>query len=64
MRWPWTRPPEPVKTDYEPPAKGIKGATVRLQSDRDRYRGAVDVLDGKKELATHAEYHRVYEGSV
>ena len=63
MRWPWTRP-EVVHTEFEPPAKGIKGATVRLQSDKKKYRSARDILDQRQELATHAEYFRLYEGSV
>lgn len=61
MRFPWTRRPA---TEYEPPAKGIKGGTVRLRSDRDRYRMTLDVLDRSKVLQAHQEYCRIYEGSI
>lgn len=62
MEWPWSkRNTAPVKADFEPPAKGLKGFTLRLESSRQR--SAFDQAT-KTTLEVHKEYNRVYEGSI
>lgn len=52
MRWPWPRTKQ-TPAEHEAPAKGIKGATIRLMADGDKYRST-------KVLAEEAEQHRVW----
>ena len=59
MNWPWQR--RTVPTEHQAPAKGIKGATVRLSADDSRYRHASEVT---QEITQHQEFSRIYEETV
>ena len=52
MRLPWARTKQ-TPAEHEAPAKGIKGATIRLKADTDKYRS-------NEVLAEEAEQHRVW----
>lgn len=47
--------------DYEPPASGITGATIRYRSDRAYYS---DYAVSAEEMAQHREFNRIYEATV
>lgn len=60
MKWPFGR----TKADaaYEPPAKGIKGATIRVSAKEGHFRSRI--TEGAAELDQHREFCRIYEASV
>lgn len=62
MKWPalFNRP---VPTAHEKPAKGIKGATirVRLKSDTSSRKDTIDIT---KEAEAHKEFNEIYETTV
>ena len=58
MNWPWSKS---KPAEYQAPAKGIKGATVRLQADEGRFRQASEVT---KEIDQHREFSDLYETTV
>ena len=57
MEWPFRR----TKTDHEKPAREIRGATIRVRSDGDRFRSRTY---SEKELEQHAFYYDLYENSI
>ena len=62
MKWPLRRRNEvTTKTDFETPATGIKGATIRINADKGHYRQSIQTSE---ELEIHREYNRVYETTV
>ena len=58
MNWPWSKS---KPAEYQAPAKGIKGATLRLQADDGRFRHASEVT---KEIDQHREFSDLYETTV
>ena len=58
MNWPWSKSKPAV---YEAPAKGIKGATIKLQADDKRFRHASIIT---KEVDQHREFSDLYETTV
>lgn len=58
MNWPWSKS---KPAEYQAPAKGIKGATIRLQADDDRFRHASEIT---KEIDQHREFSDLYENTV
>ncbi len=60
MRWPFTKRTQ-VETAHEAPAKGIKGATIRVRAEEDRFRSRADIT---REMQAHGEFNRLYEQSV
>lgn len=58
MNWPWSKS---KPADYQAPAKGIKGATVRLQADDGKFRHASEIT---KEIDQHREFSDLYETTV
>ena len=59
MNWPWQR--RSVPTEHQAPAKGIKGATVRLSADDSKFRHASEVT---QEIIQHKEFSELYETTV
>lgn len=59
MRWPFSRT-KAQQVAHEAP-KGIKGATVRIRADNDRYRSAQDI---REERAQHQTFNSIYETTV
>ena len=60
MKWPWPRK-QTITAEHEAPAKGIKGATIRLSADSDKYRKAVSIA---QEVTQHEEFSNIYEQTV
>lgn len=60
MKWPWPRK-QTITAEHEAPAKGIKGATIRLSADSDKYRKAVSIA---QEATQHEEFSNIYEQTV
>ena len=58
MKWPWSKQ---TPAQYQAPAKGIRGATVRLQADDSRYRRVPNLTD---EHAQHVAFSDLYEQTV
>lgn len=59
MKWPFSR--SKVNTEHEAPANGIKGATIRIRSDSEKFRAyAVD----PKEKEVHDLFCEAYETTV
>ena len=58
MNWPWSKS---KPAEYEAPAKGIKGATIKLQADDKRFRHASIIT---KEVDQHREFSDLYETTV
>ena len=59
MKWPpWTRE---ISTEHEAPAKGIKGATVRLKADDDKFRHSSEAM---KETEQHRLWCDLYETTI
>lgn len=59
MKWPpWTRE---ISTEHEAPAKGIKGATVRLKADDDKFRRSSEAM---KEAEQHRLWCDLYETTI
>lgn len=58
MNWPWSKS---KPAEYEAPAKGIKGATIKLQADDKRFRHASIIT---KEIDQHREFSDLYETTV
>ena len=60
MKWPWTRS---ITSEHQAPAKGVKGATIRVHSDSDRFRPAQSFIEGQ-ELEKHRAFCELYETTV
>ena len=58
MNWPWSKS---KPAEYQAPAKGIKGATIKLQADDKRFRQASIIT---KEVDQHREFSDLYETTV
>ena len=58
MNWPWSKS---KPAEYQAPAKGIKGATIKLQADDKRFRHASIIT---KEVDQHREFSDLYETTV
>lgn len=58
MKWPWSKQ---APAQYQAPAKGIKGATVRLRADDGRFRHASDIT---QEITQHREFSELYEQTI
>ena len=58
MNWPWSKS---KPAEYQAPAKGIKGATIKLQADDKRFRQASIIT---KEIDQHREFSDLYETTV
>lgn len=58
MNWPWSKS---KPAEYQAPAKGIKGATIKLQADDKRFRHASIIT---KEIDQHREFSDLYETTV
>jgi len=59
MRWPWAK--QTLSAEHQAPAKGIKGATVRLSADDTRFRRAPIIA---QEATQHEEYSNLYETTI
>ena len=61
MKWPslFSRTPEPVA--HEAPARGIKGATIRVEADRDKVRRPACMT---AEREAHLAYNEAYETTI
>ena len=51
-----------VVAEHEAPAKGIKGATIRVSADSSRFRSRL--TEDAEEMQRHVEFNRIYETSV
>ena len=59
MKWPFSR--SKTAAEHEAPAKNIKGATIRVRAQQDRFASRAEI---DLEFAAHQEYNRIYEGSI
>jgi hypothetical protein len=59
MNWPWQR--RSVPTEHQAPAKGIKGATIRLSADDGKFRHASELT---QEISQHREFSELYENTI
>ena len=60
MKWPSVF--RRTSAEHEAPAKGIKGATLRVSSQADRFRSRI--TEEAAEMDRHREFCRIYETSV
>ena len=61
MRWPFSTRQSLPKTEYEAPAKGVKGATLRVSTKR---QASMDRWAIMQELDQHRAFGEVYETTV
>lgn len=58
MKWPFRK----TVAEHEAPAKGIRGATIRVGSQDGRFRSRI--TEDAAEMDRHREFNRIYETSV